>query len=199
MTSLGVDATDPAEQTAVFVSKANFRDITDPAAPIDLGGNLRLEVHMTDRGEPGTNDEISIQLTNNANALLYSSHWVVNLTEEIYLAAGNIVVHSGFNLGTPVITSAKIERNITPETVPGLFDVKVLGNPTETQFTLLPESSVDHPISVRIMDITGRIMETRNNIRPGQLVSFGSNFKAGTYFAEILQGDRKKMITLVKQ
>ena len=77
---------------ATFVSKANLTDITDPLNPISLGGNLSLEMQVTDRGEPGLNDSIGVSLWDR-NALLFSSNWDGTRTAEQTLAGGNLKVH----------------------------------------------------------------------------------------------------------
>ncbi len=95
--SLGVDVGDPANKIAEFITKANLKDITDPNNPISLGGNLLLKADMTDKGEPGDADSIGLTLTTSNGELLYSSDWTGIETQEMVLAAGNIVVHSGFS------------------------------------------------------------------------------------------------------
>ena len=46
-------ATTTCPAKATFNGKANLQDITNPLAPVSLGGNLPLQVTMTDSGEPG--------------------------------------------------------------------------------------------------------------------------------------------------
>jgi len=212
MTSLGVDATNPNMQTAVFVSKANLTDITNPLAPISLGGNLRLEVNMIDRGEPGSSDEIGIQLTTTSNTLLYSSNWVVNNTVQISLDGGNLVVHSGFNVGTdasktPTITTGINENPAKLLTAPDkrftmgvkVFDVKAWPNPSTQYFNLNIESSnKDEQVVVKVFDISGKLIHVvkgaaNNNFR------FGDSFISGTYFVEISQGSQRKLVKILKQ
>ncbi len=77
---------------ADFRSKANLTDITDPANPIGLGGNLSLQVTITDKGEPGTNDSIGVTLWS-GNTLVFSSEWNGAKTLEKNLDGGNTVVH----------------------------------------------------------------------------------------------------------
>ncbi len=77
---------------ANFRSKANLTDVTDPLAPISLGGNLTLQVSMTDEGTPGSSDTIAVTLWD-GNKLLFSSYWKGNKTDEQVLGGGNLVVH----------------------------------------------------------------------------------------------------------
>jgi hypothetical protein len=114
MTSLGVNIADPKAQTAVFVSKANLTDITNPLSPQSLGGGLTLQVNMTDKGEPGKDDMIAISLWN-GSTLLYSSNWTGTKTGEMILGGGNLVVHREFSLtatGT-ILKSADTEEGPT--------------------------------------------------------------------------------------
>jgi hypothetical protein len=104
--------------TAVFLSKANLNDITDPNNSIGIQGNLSLQVTMTDAGEPGNSDSISITLWN-GSALWVSSHWTGTTTVEQLLSPGNgngnLVVHQlQVLLGTPVSGQGGGEA-LTPE------------------------------------------------------------------------------------
>jgi hypothetical protein len=73
-------------------TKANLTDVTDPLNPISLGGNLSLQVKVTDKGEPGSSDTIGITLWQ-GNTLLFSSEWTGAKTLEMLLGGGNLVVH----------------------------------------------------------------------------------------------------------
>src|SRR5438046_5633027 len=48
MVSLGVNATNVKRQTAQYVSKTNLTDVTNPLAPVAMGGNKYLYVNMID-------------------------------------------------------------------------------------------------------------------------------------------------------
>ena len=78
--------------------------------------------------------------------------------------------------------------------------VRVYPNPSTSYFTLNIETGNDkEKISVRLIDVTGRIMETRNNLSGSQVVRIGNNLKAGLYIAEIRQGNSTRQIKLLKQ
>ncbi|MDP2662215.1 MAG: PKD domain-containing protein, partial [Dehalococcoidia bacterium] len=99
MTSLTVNpslcpkATSAAPCTAVFNGKANIQDITNPSAPVSVDGNATLQVTMTDKGEPGSSDSISITVWNKAGGLWFASKWDGVKTVEQLLGGGNLVVH----------------------------------------------------------------------------------------------------------
>jgi hypothetical protein len=78
--------------------------------------------------------------------------------------------------------------------------VRVYPNPSTSNFTVNIESfNSKGNISVRIIDIAGRVVETRSNLAGSQTIKIGSNLKAGLYVAEIRQGSESKTIKLLKQ
>ncbi len=77
---------------ADFRSKANLTDVTDPAHPVTISGNLALQVTMTDKGDPGSSDTIAVTAWN-GNTLVFSSEWNGAKTVEGLLDGGNLVVH----------------------------------------------------------------------------------------------------------
>jgi len=89
--SLGITPK-PWGGVADFRSKANLTDVTNPLAPVSLGGNLTLQVTMTDKGEPGSSDTIGVTLWD-GNKLVFSSEWTGAKTLEQFLGGGNLVVH----------------------------------------------------------------------------------------------------------
>jgi hypothetical protein len=88
--NLGPNGNPPS--TATFISKANLTDVTNPLAPINLGGGNTLQMAMLDNGEPGSTDTIGFTLTN-GGALLFSSNWGGTKTTQKVLVGGNLVVH----------------------------------------------------------------------------------------------------------
>ncbi|MFC1604920.1 PKD domain-containing protein [Planctomycetota bacterium] len=83
----------PDTNQAIFVSKANLIDITDPDNPISVAGNLTLLVNLTDSEDSETPDSIGFTLWN-GNELWFSSNWAGTETIEQYLRAGNLVVRN---------------------------------------------------------------------------------------------------------
>ena len=75
-----------------FITKANMTDITNPLAPIALGGNLKLQVEMTDAASGGQTDKVGITLWNSAGGLFFSSNWDGTKTMQQLLGGGNISV-----------------------------------------------------------------------------------------------------------
>ena len=198
MTSLGVGGTS-ANRKAQFLSKANLTDVTDPLNNISLGGNLDLRVDMTDKGEPGNTDSISVTLFNSSGTLLYSSNWIVSKTVQKVLSAGNININSAsISPATVKAPDTKLAAS-TMEHAPSIFDVKVMNNPTMTSFRLKLESNdINTKFTLKVIDVVGRIIEIKEQLYAGQVIELGGGYFKGSYFAEVTQGRQRKVIKLIK-
>lgn len=209
MESLGVNITNANSRTANFVSRCNVTDVTNPLAPVSMGGNRKMYVTMVDNGEPGTNDVISFVLVDGNNDptilsnILYSSNWTGVKTEMMNLRGGNLVVRSGYNLGS---TSTAIKNDIQArpqqvEVAPSTaFNLTAFPNPTTNHFNVKLESSnYTEKVVVRVIDLQGRTVEVFNNVVPGSTLQLGGNYRPGVYFVEMIQGSNRKQLQLVKR
>ncbi|MDH3246149.1 MAG: HYR domain-containing protein, partial [Saprospiraceae bacterium] len=204
MESLGVNIANPAAKTAIFVTKANLTDITDPLSPVGLGGNLTLQVALTDKGEPGANDEIAITLWD-GTTLLYSSNWIGNQTAKKKIDGGNLVVHSGFSLGsarlveTPnliaQVRTEAIEENVVLshtalETTPTV-EWTTYPNPAVSEISIAVNSGYQMEAELTIVSIGGSVVHRdRISMSAGanlRLVDL-SHLPEGIYWIS-LQGD----------
>jgi hypothetical protein len=70
-------------------------------------------------------------------------------------------------------------------------------NPSARGFMLNVTGDPTSQLVLRVMDISGRIIETKN-VTSNQSIRIGDNYRAGMYFAEILQGNERKVVKLVK-
>jgi hypothetical protein len=76
------------------------------------------------------------------------------------------------------------------------FLAEAYPNPFNNSFTVHVISSEQTPVMVYIHDVTGRVVETYNNVNDH--TSVGSNLAPGLYSAEVLQGDNHQMINILK-
>jgi hypothetical protein len=84
--------------------------------------------------------------------------------------------------------------------LPNSLDVQVLGNPSTNMFTLKIQSNItEEKISLKIVDLSGRIVEVKQNLEAGEMVELGMNYKVGIYLVEAIQGKQRNVIRLVKQ
>ena len=171
-----------------------------------------MYINMIDNGEPGVRDSISFVLVDGdgdptiLSNIMYSSNWISPKTEMMNLKNGNLVVHSGFNVGSTSSPTARVNTSVTPQQVdvtpaPTVrFELKASPNPTTSHFNVKLESSnITQPISLNVVDLSGKVIEMRKNLVAGQTLQLGANYRPGMYFVELIQGDMRRIVKLVKQ
>jgi hypothetical protein len=158
MSSLSVNASVATAKTAIFNGKANMTDITNPLMPVSLGGNLTLQVTMTDKGEPGVNDQIGITVYNNTGGIFHSSNWSGTRTAETILKGGNLVVNSGsMTFGATAATGRQgAEAAAGTAEAPAAFTVNAYPNPFAEKFYLNIGSEVTGDVALTVVDGKGR-------------------------------------------
>ena len=199
MTSLSINSANPCSRKAIFTSKANLTDVTNPAAASSIYGGITLKVTMTDNGDPGNTDMIGMTLMN-GNNLVYSSNWVSTQTNELVLNGGNLIVHNGVVCPNAFVnnTNQTTQRAVATGDLTDELNVTVYPNPSSTDFAIQVNSQSSEPILINVMDVSGRILESFTAITKGTAIKVGSNLRSGTYFAEVTQGTKRKVVKLIK-
>ncbi len=77
------------------------------------------------------------------------------------------------------------------------FRVSAMPNPSNTYFNLVISAKDRVPVIVRILDLSGRVIEQHEKAGSSTL-DVGYRWPAGAYFAEVSQGDQRKIIRIVK-
>jgi hypothetical protein len=80
----------------------------------------------------------------------------------------------------------------------GNFNVTASPNPTRNTFKLQIQSSSNTPISIRITDVLGRVMQFIPKVTNNGSILVGDNLTIGTFYAEVIQGNQRKVVQLVK-
>lgn len=90
------------------------------------------------------------------------------------------------------------EEKLSNNSTLGLHAI-VQPNPSTNRFTIRIESNNEQEkIRMQLRDITGRVVETINGVRPHQTLQVGETLIPGIYFIAITQGSKNKVIKLVK-
>jgi hypothetical protein len=84
------------------------------------------------------------------------------------------------------------------ESIAGKLFVNVLPNPTTSYFNLVISSNDANPVRVRIVDLFGRVIESHEQVNSTGILRLGEAWRGGTYFAEVIQGDQRKVIKIMK-
>ncbi|MHA4842940.1 GLEYA domain-containing protein [Flavitalea antarctica] len=93
--------------------------------------------------------------------------------------------------------AASTASKINPVSADDL-SVKVFPNPGVREFTLLIKSAKNEVVNMKVFDAVGRIVESRSNVFTNSAVKFGSGYRPGVYFAEIIRGGKRTTVKLIK-
>jgi hypothetical protein len=90
------------------------------------------------------------------------------------------------------------EAAVTATNTEEELKVTVMPNPSTTFFTLKLESKYETPVNIRVMDGRGRVVDARSKVGANSTLQIGHNYSSGTYYAELIQGNTRKVVQLVK-
>ena len=76
--------------------------------------------------------------------------------------------------------------------------IQVMGNPASDYFTLVPQSGNQEKLHLRVMDATGKVIETRTNVSAAEAILLGKNYRSGMYLLEVVQGQQRLTFKLMK-
>ena len=72
-------------------------------------------------------------------------------------------------------------------------------NPSANLFTITIEGgNVAEKMVLQVTDVLGRVVDRKTNLQTNSTIQIGSNYRPGTYIAEVIQGSIRKQIKLVK-
>jgi hypothetical protein len=95
-------------------------------------------------------------------------------------------------------TSSVTKEVTTASTTEEELKVTVSPNPTATYFTLKLESKYQTPVNLRVMDGRGRVIDSKTQIGSNSTFQIGHTYSSGTYYAELIQGTKRKVVQLIK-
>ena len=101
-----------------------------------------------------------------------------------------------------ILTQSRKKKNNRPEIALLLMRICVKNSNTK----LLPNSygnhtnngmsgGKSHPL---IMDASGRVVDAKSQIGSNSTIQIGHNYSNGTYYAELIQGTKRKVVQLIK-
>jgi hypothetical protein len=144
-------------------------------APGIVSANITVPIIQDNTVEP--NEYFDVELNSAINATIADG-------------SGRITIIDGSVTATTKASSAlQMEADY--------LNVKI-NNPTHNYFMLNVESSNNSQVNIKITDVSGRVIEMFRNEAPGKNLIFGSRYFPGTYFAEIIQGQNRRTIKLIK-
>ena len=137
-----------------------------------------------------------------------SPQLVVNAVNAAFLTEGkapgtlaiqlDILNNSGCPLGETSATNAETTDIVENGSIEPDMEVTLAPNPSPNDFGLYIKSLSDESITVRIIDIHGRLIRQFNSIPQEKTVLFGRELSRGLYFIEVIQGDKRKVVKAQK-
>lgn len=110
------------------------------------------------------------------------------------------------NLGCPLnnkgdYTGSTTSREGVPSTgvLSNAFTVSGYPNPSRTSFNIQVSGLSTESVSIKVTDMTGRLVEQRTSVPANQTIQIGSTYSAGLYYIEVTQGTAKQQLKMVKQ
>jgi len=105
---------------------------------------------------------------------------------------------SGATLGTCLNAAATTRTNSNPELNSTLI-INGMPNPSVNYFTIgIEGGNVSEKVILTVTDVLGRVVDRKTNLQTNSTIQLGSNYRPGTYIAEVIQGSIRKQIKLVK-
>jgi hypothetical protein len=97
------------------------------------------------------------------------------------------------------LTVGKInEQQVITETDDGLFGVSAMPNPTSSYFNLVIKSKDNALVTVRIVDMYGRVLLTKTGVDPKLILKLGENLMSGTYLINVVQQNKEQTVKVIK-
>jgi hypothetical protein len=203
---LGDSKTDAENLTITGGDTKLTANVYAPGGKIRVTGGYRYGDYGNGYGdcdEDGDNEKYAGQ----GNSYVYMTGLFV--ADEINSNGKNVIWNSFDCNAAPVpvlntITSIQSDKSATATDKFSVniqeegLKVTVLPNPSSTYFTLKLESKYDMPVNMRVMDSRGRVVDARSKIGANGTMRIGNEYASGTYYAEMIQGNQRKVIQLVK-
>lgn len=186
-------------------------DVQFPIFTATEAGTFTYTVHVTNKFGCVSSCSITICVTDirvpgTNGAKVYVCHAGATLELNVADVAAHMENHPGDRLGkcdqapcsVPIVTESLITRihSDAAEIVNDL-SARAYPNPSANYFTLQISTARAAAVEVRITDMQGRRVYTKQGVRGS--VSFGHDFVSGTYIVEVIQNDRKQVLKLIKQ
>ena len=80
----------------------------------------------------------------------------------------------------------------------GKLNVQVLPNPSTNYFNLVIKGNQESPVTVRVLDMFGQVVERYEKIASTTVLRLGYKLRSGSYFAEVIQGGERKVVKILK-
>jgi hypothetical protein len=159
-------------------------------------GNLKFQPGENENGSPYSS--FTFQVQDDGGVDLYygggedldpfAKTMTINVTPE----STNLTSSQTLRINTG---SEKLLKVTEPQ-----LKIQTYPNPTTSQFNVKLESPDSKTsMTIRVVDLSGKVIEVRRGLMAGQTFQLGANYRPGMYFIELTQGDKRRIVKVVKQ
>ena len=78
------------------------------------------------------------------------------------------------------------------------LEVSAIPNPSNSYFNLLISGGSLATVKVRVIDISGRVVEVHDNVPSNSVLRVGEKLASGSYFVEVIQNNEQRNIKVLK-
>ena len=114
----------------------------------------------------------------------------------------NAAANSSMNASAAAMTNTAVAGPGYVHTEAARLEVKAYPNPSSHYFNVTAQGgSSSEPMILRVLDLSGRVLQVRTGVATNSTLQFGEDLAAGSYVLELIQGNNKveqKVIKLTK-
>jgi hypothetical protein len=168
-----------------------------------IGGQSGINFFMSviDGQLDGTGvDKVRIKIYNkNTGAIIYDNQPGVSEAADATTSVGTAssITIAGSNTSSAAARISSTDQNI--QEISEKLQMMALPNPSRNYFTLALKGSRTETANLLITDVLGRVVEVRKGIAANGALKIGDNYRPGTYIAELIQGNERVRVMLIKQ
>ena len=133
----------------------------------------------------GNSQNQKIKVCHNGNSICVSTDAVA-----AHIAHGDYVGACTGNV------SAQSELNVEQSSKEGFT---VFPNPSNSSFNLRINNDANENSTMKVYDATGKLIEQRNKLAPGAMITFGNNYCKGIYLVTIFGQTERRTLKLLKR
>ena len=87
----------------------------------------------------------------------------------------------------------------TREAMEAPWFVSARPNPSASSFIINLQGGENSPVSIRVFDVLGRVVEVRANMAVNSSFTIGQAYRPGVYYVEAIKGSERRRLTLIKR
>ncbi len=101
------------------------------------------------------------------------------------------------SVGQLITRATNLQNQLSIRPVDELL-VNVMPNPSHTYFNLFITGGNANPVTIKVVDILGQVIERHEKIAAESLLRIGDKWSGGSYFVEVIQDNQRKFVKLIK-